>query len=138
MPADGEEATSRAAPTTVARLLAAARAELARVSPERAAAEQEAGAALIDIRSREQLDAGGRIPGASEIPRNVLEWRLEPGGAHSLPELAVAGARVIVVCDGGYQSSLAAANLRLLGLDATDLVGGFAAWRDANLPVDRA
>jgi rhodanese-related sulfurtransferase len=123
---------------SVAELLAEARARLERVDPERARAESGDGAALVDIRNVEQIEAHGRIPGAIEIRRNVLEWRLEPGGEHSLPELARPGARVILVCQEGYQSSLAAANLRRLGLDATDLIGGFEAWRDAGLPVDGA
>jgi rhodanese-related sulfurtransferase len=122
--------------TGAADLLAEARAALERVDARRAQVESAGGTALVDIRNAEQIEAHGRIPGATEIRRNVLEWRLEPGGAHSLPELARPGARVIVVCQEGYQSSLAAANLRRLGLDATDLIGGFEAWRDAGLPVD--
>jgi 3-mercaptopyruvate sulfurtransferase SseA len=43
---------------------------------------------------------------------------------------------IIVVCQEGFQSSLAAAALQRLGLrNATDLDGGFAAWREAGLPV---
>jgi len=67
----------------------------------------------------------------------VLEWRLDPGSEHRLADLARPGARVIVVCNQGYQSSLAAANLRRFGLDATDLIGGFQAWIADGLPVDR-
>jgi rhodanese-related sulfurtransferase len=123
-------------PLSVAELLAAARQGLERVTPEQAATEQEAGVALVDIRNQEQIDADGRIPGTHAIRRNVLEWRLEPGGEDSIPELARPGNRVIVLCDAGYASSLAAAGLRLLGLDATDLEGGFQAWRKAGLPVE--
>jgi rhodanese-related sulfurtransferase len=69
------------------------------------------------------------------IPRNVLEWRLDPGSDHRDPEAARTDRQVIVVCNEGYQSSLAAATLRRLGIDATDMVGGFQAWRSEGLPV---
>jgi rhodanese-related sulfurtransferase len=72
-------------------------------------------------------------------PRNVLEWRIDPASGHSDPLLSSdPGRRIILVCDGGYASSLAAATLQDLGFPrATDLVGGFRAWRDAGLPVER-
>ena len=77
------------------------------------------------------------IPGALAVGRNVLEWRLDPVGAHRIPEVASYEQVVVVVCDEGYASSLAAASLQQLGLQrATDLIGGFQAWRAAGLPVD--
>ena len=69
------------------------------------------------------------------MPRNVLEWRLDPACEHRDPELARRDARVVLICDEGYQSSLAAATLTRFGLDATDVVGGFQAWRAAGLAV---
>jgi rhodanese-related sulfurtransferase len=119
-------------------LLAAARARLLRLSPAEAHAEAERGAVLVDIRSETQRSADGLVDGARFIPRNVLEWRLDPGCEHRDPELAVPGARVILICDEGYQSSLAAATLRDFGVDATDVIGGFRAWQDARLPIVRA
>ena len=70
------------------------------------------------------------------IQRNVLEWRLDPACRHRDPELAQPGRTVIVICDEGYQSSLAAATLRTFGLDATDVIGGAQAWRAEGLPLD--
>jgi rhodanese-related sulfurtransferase len=113
--------------SSVDQLLSAARARLDRVDPSAAEAAMDDGALLVDIRSDSQRARDGVVPGSTFIPRNVLEWRVE--------QMQVAP-RVIVMCDEGYQSSLAAATLRALGVDATDLVGGFQAWRDANLPVD--
>jgi rhodanese-related sulfurtransferase len=93
----------------------------------------------VDIRSDRQRAADGVIPGARFVPRNVLEWRLDPESADRDPELARPDARVMLICDEGYQSSLAAATLRRFGLaDATDVVGGFQAWRAAGLPVEPA
>jgi rhodanese-related sulfurtransferase len=92
---------------------------------------------LIDIRPERQRERDGLIPGAHFLPRNALEWRLDPASGHSDP--AVGGdldRHVILVCDEGYQSSLAAATLQDLGFrHATDLAGGFQAWRAAGCPV---
>jgi rhodanese-related sulfurtransferase len=94
------------------------------------------GAALIDIRGDAQIARDGTIPGALVIARNVLEWRLDPGSQHRLPQAPELGDRVILLCDEGYQSSLAAATLQQLGFaSATDVKGGFQAWREAGLPV---
>jgi len=95
----------------------------------------ERGALLIDIRSESQRDSDGVIPHAVFVARNVLEWRLDPACEHRDPELARRDQQLIVFCNEGYQSSLAAATLCRLGLDATDLIGGFQAWREAELPV---
>jgi rhodanese-related sulfurtransferase len=120
---------------TVDQLLAEARSGLDRLSPADAQAAVESGALLIDIRSELQRDREGFLPGARCISRNVLEWRLDPSSPHRDPEAARRDRPVIVICDEGYQSSLAAATLRRLGLQATDVVGGFQSWRAAGLPV---
>jgi rhodanese-related sulfurtransferase len=91
----------------------------------------------VDIRSDRQRTEDGVIPGASYVPRNVLEWRLDPESQHRDPDLGRPDARVMLICNEGYQSSLAAGTLQRFGLaDATDVVGGFQAWRDAGLPVE--
>ncbi len=90
---------------------------------------------LVDIRSEAQRGRDGLIPGALFIPRNVLEWRCDAASPFHHPGVAQARRRVIVMCDEGYQSSLAAATLQELGLEATDIIGGFQAWRSAGLPV---
>ena len=123
--------------TTVDDLLDEARRELERVTPAQAHDEQAAGAVLVDIRSETQRSRDGEIHGATRHPRNVLEWRLDPACEHRDPSIAEPGRRVILVCDEGYQSSLAAATVRRLGLDATDVIGGFQAWRAAGLPIER-
>lgn len=120
-------------------LLSQARATLERVSPHEAVAAARGGALLVDIRSDSQRARDGLIPGARFVPRNVLEWRLDPACEHRDPSLARPDALVILICDEGYQSSLAAATLQRLGIPrATDLDGGFQAWRDAGLPVQSA
>jgi len=116
-------------------LLEDARAGLDRVSPEAAAAAARDGALLVDIRPVTLREADGEIPGALVIDRNVLEWRLAPASDHRIPEVSDDKV-VIIVCDEGYASSLAAATLQELGLSrATDLIGGFQAWKQRGLPV---
>jgi rhodanese-related sulfurtransferase len=116
-------------------LLGEARARLRRVGPLEALAAMDGGARLVDIRPIEQRRRDGEVPGALVIDRNVLEWRLDPRGDHRIPEVARFDVAIIVLCNEGYSSSLAAATLCEMGLDATDLDGGFQAWRAAGLPV---
>ena len=120
--------------TSVDELLAGARARLRRVSADEAELAARDGALLVDIRSDSQRARDGVIPGSKFIPRNVLEWRCDPASEWRDPE--VVGRRLIVFCNEGYQSSLVAAMLQQLGhADATDLIGGFQAWRAAGLEV---
>ncbi len=89
-----------------------------------------AGALVVDVRPVEQRRRDGALAGAVVIDRNMLEWRLDPASPHHIAEATDHGRRIIVVCNEGYGSSLAAATLRQLGLcRATDLDGGFQAWR---------
>ena len=102
-------------------------------------AAQSGDALLVDIRYAALRDRDGLIPGAVVVERNELEWRLDPQGSHRLPEATGHDLRVVVICNEGYASSLAAASLHQLGLHrATDLVGGFQAWRAEGLPVNPA
>ena len=118
-------------------LLGQARCGLDRLSPERAQAALLVGALLIDIRSEVQRERDGSVPGAREVARNVFEWRCDPSSDWNDAEIVgEPGRQLIVMCNEGYQSSLAAATLQQLGFSrATDLVGGFQAWREAGLPV---
>lgn len=123
---------------TIDQLLDEARGRIDRLSPVEADGAAQAGAVLIDIRSDEQRSRDGALPGARSIARNVLEWRLDPASPHRDPACARRDLRLILICDEGYQSSLAAATLRRFGLDATDVVGGFQAWRAAGLETTGA
>ena len=123
-------------PKSVDELLEDARRSLQRVTPQDAVAAVAGGALLVDTRPVTQRDRDGEIPGALIVDRNVLEWRLDPASAHRVPEVRDHDQRVIVVCNEGFASSLAAATLQQLGLrNATDLIGGFQAWRAAGLPI---
>ncbi|WP_229401957.1 rhodanese-like domain-containing protein [Micromonospora okii] len=117
-------------------ILAAARARLRRLDPEQAHVAYREGALLVDIRPAAQRAAQGTVPGALTVERNVLEWRFDPRCPARLPQAVGYDLPVMILCQEGYTSSLAAAALQDIGLHrATDVVGGFAAWRIAGLPA---
>jgi rhodanese-related sulfurtransferase len=134
----GNFVTREATLTTVEELLAEARADIDRLSPAEAHEATQNGDLLIDIRPAEQRHRDGLVPGADIVERNVLEWRLDPDGEHRNPDLARRDRRIILICDEGYQSSLAAATLRRFGLDSCDVIHGVQGWMAADLPLEPA
>jgi rhodanese-related sulfurtransferase len=120
---------------SIEEILTAARARLVRLTPGQAYRETSGDGVLIDIRPAAQRAEEGEIPGSAVIERNHLEWRLDPSCAARLPWVTGYDHRIIVICQEGYTSSLAAAALHDLGLlQATDVVGGFRAWTADGLP----
>jgi rhodanese-related sulfurtransferase len=117
-------------------ILAESRTRLRRLNPLQAHRAQRVGAVLVDIRPARQRSEFGEIPGALIVERNVLEWRFDPRHEARLPIADRYDLPVVVLCQEGYTSSLAAVALQQLGLHrTTDLAGGFAAWKQAGLPV---
>jgi rhodanese-related sulfurtransferase len=117
-------------------LLDRARARLGRLTPAEALAAAERGAVLVDIREDHQRERDGLVPGAVVVPRNVLEWRCAPESQWRDERVSDPDRELVLICHEGYQSSLAAATLQQLGLPlATDVDGGFLAWREAGLPT---
>ena len=116
----------------VDRLVAEARDRISpRVNALEFDAELAGGALVVDTRPAALRERDGTIPGAVVVERNVLEWRLDPTSPHRLPAMDGPDRRVIVVCDEGYASSLAAMVLVDLGLtNVTDLDGGYQAWAE--------
>jgi rhodanese-related sulfurtransferase len=124
-------------PIGIDELLDRVRETYARVETQEAyRAAQADEALLVDIRYSALRERDGLIPGALVVERNELEWRLDPLGSHRAPQATGHDLRIVVICNEGYASSLAVSSLHRLGLyRATDLVGGFQAWRAAGLPV---
>jgi rhodanese-related sulfurtransferase len=124
-----------APPRSIESVLAEARTRLERLEPQEAYQAVAAGALLVDIRPAAQRAADGEVPGALVVERNVLEWRFDPTSEARLP-IASYDLFVIVLCQEGYTSSLAAVALQDLGIrQSTDVTGGFAAWCRAGLPI---
>ncbi|GAA1675707.1 rhodanese-like domain-containing protein [Fodinicola feengrottensis] len=121
---------------TIDDLLAESRARLDRLSPDETFTAAAHGAILVDIRPAAQRLVSGEVPGALIVERNVLEWRFDPACDARLPVAVDHDIQVIVLCEEGYTSSLAAAALKDIGLHrATDVDGGFVAWKAAGLPT---
>jgi 8-oxo-dGTP pyrophosphatase MutT (NUDIX family) len=117
-------------------LLAAAQAQLARLTPAQAATRMREGWTLVDVRAADLRARHGWIPDSVHAPLNVLEWRVDAASGHQEPALAGHEDRLILICQEGYSSSLAAVRLRELGYpNTTDVIGGFTAWAVAGLPV---
>jgi rhodanese-related sulfurtransferase len=120
---------------TIDEILAVARGRYRRLTPHQAFTELAAGAVLIDIRPAAERASAGEIPGSAIVERNHLDWRLDPCCDARLPWVSGYDHRIMVICQEGYTSSLAAAALHDLGLHrATDVIGGFRAWVAAGLP----
>lgn len=127
--------------TTISQLLTDARSRLERLQPEAALAAQHSGALIVDTRSSDERRRGGVIPGSLHIPLSVLPWRVDPDADPRFHNPALRGLDqwLVLVCAHGYSSSIAAATLQDLGFSrATDLEGGFEAWKEKGLPVATA
>ena len=121
---------------TLDELLAEAGARIERLEPAAAHAASQSGAILIDIRSDTDRACDGIVPGSLHIPRTVLEWRVCPDSPFRTAHVGGFGKQLILLCDHGYASVFAAATLVELGFErAGDVVGGYAAWREAGLPT---
>lgn len=121
---------------TIHELLADARSILMRLDPRASLAATAAGGLIVDIRSDAQRAEQGALPGARVVARNVLEWRFDARTDYCDPAMIAVEGPLILMCAEGYQSSLAAANLQRIGVvGATDMIGGFEAWRAQGLPV---
>jgi len=126
--------------TTVHDLLFEARATIARLSPNRLAERMRAGdgTLVLDTRTHTDRERFGVIPGAVHVPRTVVEWHFDPANGYLHPAMRSFDQPLVLVCNGGYSSSLAAANLVRLGFsNVADLIGGHTAWAAAGLPVAR-
>ncbi len=120
----------------IERMLTEARAHIERYTPEEAAVGN---VLLVDLRTNDERDATGIVSGSVHVPRSVLEWRFDLESGYANPVVALSELPVVLICDHGYSSSLAALSLRRIGIErAGDLIGGFQAWAAAGLPVKPA
>ncbi|MDE0133335.1 MAG: rhodanese-like domain-containing protein [Acidimicrobiaceae bacterium] len=129
--------------TTVHQLLEAARSGLERVGPAELAdlmnaegSDETPRLRVIDIRPRDDRERTGVIEGSEHIGQLVLEWRLDPDSGASEGTAADLDDHLVILCNQGYSSSFAAAQLQRLGFArATDLDGGIEGWVSHGLPV---
>jgi rhodanese-related sulfurtransferase len=122
---------------TIDDVLADARARLRRLSASEAAAAVREGAVIVDIRPQEQRRITGVVPGSLWFPRNHLEWRVDPSSEWAHPAVSDPDMQIVLMCNEGYATSLAAVTLLDMGFSrATDMVDGFDGWRAAGLPIE--
>lgn len=122
--------------TTVDDLLGGARARIDRVAPQQVLGAIEEGAVVVDLRCPDERLRTGMIPGSIPIARSVLEWRADPASPWRDDRIARPDLRVLLLCEQGYSSSLAASTLRELGFHRSgDVIGGMEAWLAHGLPV---
>ena len=120
-------------------LLAAAERRIVRLPAREAYDAVRAGALLVDIRAEENRERDGIVPGSLHIPRTVLEWRTDPDSPWRNPHVGGLDDQIVLLCDHGCSTILAAATLTDLGFTrAADVIGGYAAWSDAGLPTVEA
>ena len=124
-------------PCSLASLLSEARSSLVRLTPQQLNEAQRSGDALVlDTRTPTDRALYRCIPGSIHTPRTVLEWRVAMDAPLRLEQITCYDQLLVVVCNEGYSSSLAAATLQRLGFRrATDLIGGVMGWKAAGLPV---
>ncbi len=121
----------------IEQMVDSARDQLQRVEPDEAAQAVAAGAVIVDIRIEEQQRRDGLLPGAVVVNRNELEWVVDPDSEMADPRITERTGPLILMCDAGWASSLAAVILHELGHeDATDMIDGFTGWKQRGLPVE--
>lgn len=118
-------------------VLAEARARLLRLTPDDAwMGAQHQAALIIDIRTPTDRLRDGVIPGSLHLPRTVLEWRVDPTSPRAHSAVGSFERLLVLVCNEGYSSSLAAVALHDLGfVNATDVIDGIRGWGLAGLPL---
>jgi rhodanese-related sulfurtransferase len=117
-------------------MIVEARTRIGRLSPSDAWKAMTVGGLLVDLRCEDDRRRSGIVPGSIHIPRTVLEWRADPTSPWRDDRIARLDARIVLLCNDGFSSSLAGASLCDLGFsDVGDVIGGFTAWRFDGLPV---
>lgn len=123
-------------PRPLDRLIDEAAGQITRLEAPEAFSASAADAVIIDIRSQDTRELECVIPGSLHIPRTVLEWRVARDSPWRNHHLGGLDQQLILICDHGYSSILAASNLVQLGFyRAGDVIGGFEAWAEAGLPI---
>ena len=125
-------------PLTAPQLVAATRGNIEEISPAELERRIAAGAILLDVREPEEF-AEGHLTGASNIPRGVLEFRVEAHPAMACvtsPELALRDRPIVIYCRSGGRSALATQSLQNMGFNAVaSLAGGIQGWCDSGRPT---
>jgi rhodanese-related sulfurtransferase len=123
---------------TAAEMVGAAKREVEGLTPDQVMKEIGGNdVLLVDLREQDEREASGSITGAIHAPRGMIEFYADPTSPYHKPEFDPAR-RVILHCAAGSRSALAAGAIRQLGYsDVAHLDGGFKAWVEAGLPIEK-
>ncbi len=124
--------------TPVKQLVETAKSEIESISPIEARKLADHGdALLLDIRDIRELDRDGRVPGAKHAPRGMLEFWVDPESPYHKEAFAT-DKKLVLFCASSWRSALAAKTLRDMGVEnVAEIEGGFKAWVESDLPVDK-
>lgn len=119
-------------------LVAEANAQVQTLTPEEAMKSVGDGRTLfVDLREAEELKRDGKVPGAVQAPRGMLEFYIDPGSPYHKPEFA-SGKKVLFYCASGGRSALACKTAQEMGLtNAAHIGGGFRSWLEKSGPVEK-
>jgi rhodanese-related sulfurtransferase len=125
-------------PTSVKELLTNANAAVPKLSPEQAREKMQAGNVLIvDVRDPSEVQQSGKIKGAVNVSRGMLEFRADPESQYH--NLAFdRGKAVLTYCASGGRSALAGRTLKDMGYGTVFNIGGFKELADAGIETEPA
>jgi rhodanese-related sulfurtransferase len=116
-------------------LVAKAEAEIHTLSVDEARAAQASGALLVDLRDVREVKREGMIPGSYHVPRGMLEFWVDPDCRYHHEALTAAD-RLVLYCNLGWRSALAAKALQDMGFtNVAHIGGGLEAWKDEGGPI---
>ena len=124
-------------PTSVKDLLAAANAAVPRISAEEAAELiKRDGVLVVDVRDQPEVQSTGKVPGAINVSRGMLEFRADPESPYH-DQSFDRDKTVILYCASGGRSALAGKTLKDLGYRDVRNLGAFKDWAESDRPVER-
>lgn len=125
-------------PIGVKELLAEANAAVRKLSPAEAAEKIKAGNVLIvDVRDPSEVQQSGKIQGAVNVSRGMLEFRADSETPYHNPAFQK-DKTVLVYCASGGRSALSGKRLKDMGYDTVYNIGGFKELTEAGLPTEPA
>ncbi|WP_372985561.1 rhodanese-like domain-containing protein [Marinobacter sp.] len=111
-------------------MVQAAKAEIREVPLEKSEDAIKQADMLIDVREADEYHAG-HIPGAVNIPRGILEFKLTND-----PALEDRGLNMVIYCKNSGRSALSAKAMKEMGyIHVQSISGGIEAWQEAGKPV---
>ena len=122
--------------TSVKQLIAAANADVPRVSPAEARDMIRDGALVIDVRDAPEVEKSGKVEGAIHVSRGMLEFRADPDSPYHDKKFDRSRS-IVVYCASGGRSALSGKTLKELGFEKVFNLGAFKDWVDAGGDIEK-